>query len=120
MFEPGDVVVVPFPFTDLTSQKSRPALVLSSRTFNRQTRDVIACALTSNLTNSPHSVLIGETDLVRGRLPLASRAKVGRLVTLDQRIIRKRVGRLRAPVLWQVYKELAEILRDEANPSPST
>ena len=45
--ESGDVVLVRFPFTDLTSTKKRPALVLSDATYSRRYGDVVVLALTS-------------------------------------------------------------------------
>jgi mRNA interferase MazF len=46
-YEPGQVILIPFPFTDLTTVKKRPALVISSRTFNQTHDDLIVVAITS-------------------------------------------------------------------------
>jgi mRNA interferase MazF len=43
----GDVVLLPFPFTDLTTTKQRPAVVISSEAFNARQRDVVVLAITS-------------------------------------------------------------------------
>lgn len=43
----GDIVIVPFPFTDFSTSKQRPALVISSDVFNRSREDAILVALTS-------------------------------------------------------------------------
>jgi mRNA interferase MazF len=59
MLARGDVVLVPFPFTDLTQQKARPAVVLSSREFNQQSPDVILVAVSSQVPDSP-----GDLELV--------------------------------------------------------
>jgi len=48
----GDVIVVPFPFTDQTSIKRRPAVVVSSEAYNRERPDIILMAITSQLRNS--------------------------------------------------------------------
>lgn len=109
-FDAGDLVVVPFPFTDLTSKKWRPALVLSSQSFNESQSDAILCAVTSNLTNSENSVLLEASDLRDGHLPATSRIKVAKLVTLEQRLIAKRVGRIKPGLLERVYRELLTIL----------
>jgi mRNA interferase MazF len=52
-FNRGDVVLVPFPFTDLTTQKQRPALVISSKDFNDSSSDVILVAITSQIPREP-------------------------------------------------------------------
>ena len=46
--EQGDIVLVPVPFTDLSSKKRRPVIVVSNNTYNRQSADVIVVAMTSN------------------------------------------------------------------------
>ena len=90
----GDVVLIPFPFTDLSTFKQRPALVLSSDEFNAGSQDVITAAITSHLS---HHALAGdftlrEQDLRAGGLPRASTVRLGKIVTLDKRLIRKKLG----------------------------
>jgi hypothetical protein len=48
MPEQGDIVLIPVPFTDLTSQKRRPVIVLSNNAYNRTSSDVVVVAMTSN------------------------------------------------------------------------
>lgn len=48
-FRRGEVVLVAFPFTDLTTAKMRPALVVSSDAFNSRSLDVIVAAITSQI-----------------------------------------------------------------------
>ncbi len=48
-FEFGDVVLVPFPFTDQSTTKKRPAVVVSSRPYNAERPDVIIMAITSQV-----------------------------------------------------------------------
>ncbi len=60
-FVSGDVVVVPFPFTDLSSAKVRPALVLAAVTRN----DLILCQITSQSAGHPGAVPIVASDFER-------------------------------------------------------
>ncbi|HYU19859.1 MAG TPA: type II toxin-antitoxin system PemK/MazF family toxin, partial [Chloroflexota bacterium] len=64
----GDVVLVPFPFTDLTGQKRRPALVVSPDGFDPE--DLVLCAITSRVParQLPRDVLLRAQDLVDGAL----------------------------------------------------
>lgn len=48
-FEYGDVVLVPFPFTDQSTSKKRPAVVVSSAAYNAERPDVIIIAVTSQV-----------------------------------------------------------------------
>jgi len=45
MYNQGDILLIPIPFSDLTSSKKRPVLVLSNNDYNRKTEDVIAAAV---------------------------------------------------------------------------
>lgn len=101
----GDLILVPFPFTDLSSVKSRPALVLSSPGYNASSRDVIVCAVTSNLTDAAHTLLLSNGDLSSGKLLADSRVKVDKVVTLDQSLVRKVVAKVRPQVFERVLRE---------------
>lgn len=108
-FRPGDVVIVPFPYTDLTSTKQRPAVVLSVATFNASSPDVVLCGMTSNLADAAYSVLVGKEDLEDGRLMAPSRVKASKIVTIAQTVIRKRVGRLNAATMARVMREFESL-----------
>lgn len=114
-FEAGTIVLVPFPFSNLKSRKRRPAVVVSRADYNNRNPDAIVCAMTSNLSNAAHSVLVSQRDLVDGRLPVDSRVKADKLATLDQAMMRP-IGRLRPGLLAQLCKELVAVLPPEARP----
>ena len=91
---PGDVVIVPFPFTDREASKRRPALVCSSEKFNRQAQHlVLAMITTSTHTPWPGDVPLG--DLKSAGLPEASVVR-WKLFTLDASFVLKRAGKLSA------------------------
>ena len=91
----GDVVLVPFPFTDLSTSKQRPAVVLSSERYHRATEDCLVAAITSvrPAMLSPGDVPLSEDDQTAGGLLKPSIVKVGKLITLDRRLIRRTLGR---------------------------
>lgn len=109
-FDPGDVVLVPFPFTDLTAKRTRPALIVSSSAYNKAVADVVVCGITSNLANSAHSVLVTQADLASGTLPLTSRVKADKIATLQKTIVRRKLGRVKPAILSQTVKEMSAIL----------
>jgi len=106
----GDLVLIPFPFTDLTATKRRPVLVLSPRSYNRRSQDFIVCGVTSVLTPRPHAVRLRPEDLVRGRIPVESRIRPDKLFTLKQGLAVKSLGRVSPRVVAHVLRELASIL----------
>ena len=110
MFKQGDIVIVPFPFSDLSSIKKRPVLILSKSDDIIQSDDVVTCGITSYLKNARHSVLIENNDLIEGSIPNTSRIKVDKLFTLDKGIIKKKVARLKKEVFDKVGEEFRRLV----------
>jgi mRNA interferase MazF len=95
-YKRGDVVLVPFPFTDLSATKQRPALVVSSDAFNVSHSDVVVVAITSQVPVNLQSdeLLISHEDLRSCGLPKPSIFKLGKIVTLHQGLIIRQIGKL--------------------------
>jgi mRNA interferase MazF len=70
MPEQRDIVLIPMPFTDLSSQRRRPVIVISNNEYNQKTSDIIVVALTSNLRPADYSFTITSADLQVGTLPV--------------------------------------------------
>jgi mRNA interferase MazF len=109
----GDVVLVAFPFTDLAAAKMRPALVISSDGFNSETPDIILAAITSQMpkTVAATDCVLPLQDQKQAGLPKPSLVKIGKIVTLDQRLIRKRLGRISEPALSLLTLKLHKLLQ---------
>ena len=71
-YRQGDIVLASFPFTDLTSSKRRPALVLSPDSFNAAGEDLVLAAVTSHITDDPNAVHLWRETSWRVRLPKPS------------------------------------------------
>lgn len=89
--DPGDVVVVPFPFSERPGGKRRPALVLSHRHFNESGHTVLAMITTTPRSSWPGDVAIDHLEEAGLHRPCVVRLK---LFTLDNRLILKRAGKL--------------------------
>ncbi len=88
----GTVVFVPFPFTDLSGRKRRPALVVSPGGFDGE--DLILCAITSRMPAKPSAweVMLEAQDMADEALPKRSVVKVGKLFTTHRRLVAGRYG----------------------------
>ena len=86
----GDVVWAEFPYTDLSSAKDRPAIILADVGM----RDWVLCEITSVGQVRPGDIAIANSDLQVGRLPRRSRARPSRIHTLNESVFRRTVGRL--------------------------
>jgi mRNA interferase MazF len=105
-FVKGDVVVVPFPFSDLTNAKRRPALVLAELTQN----DFILCLITSKPANDTYTTLIENSDFETGSLNKTSYAKSNRVFTANEQLIAYKTGRLTPDKINEVIAKLIAIL----------
>jgi mRNA interferase MazF len=106
--EPGDVAIVPFPFTDMAVAKPRPALTLSSRTANEESGNtVFAMITTAARSHWPQDVPL--SDYQAAGLSAASIIRV-KLFTLDNRLIARRVGQLSPQDRSAVRRMLARVL----------
>jgi mRNA interferase MazF len=103
----GDVVVVPFPFTDLQSSKRRPAVVLA--TFARG--DLLIDQITIRAESHPAAVSIIAADFMRGGIDRPSVALPHRLVTLHEAVILRAAGTLTPPKLAELVERVCAVIR---------
>jgi mRNA interferase MazF len=106
----GDLVLVPFPFTDQTGLKKRPAIVVRSDAHQRQRPDVVLMAVTSQLLRPAGAV--GEvliTEWQKAGLPKASLIKPV-LTTIEKRLILRKLGELQEPDWTALRQALTAIL----------
>ena len=102
----GAVVLVPFPFSDLSQAKLRPAVVLAAAGRG----DWILCQITSNPYGDARAVALDDTSFVTGSLRVASYARPGKLFTANRDLIVAQVGRLKAELFQQIIEAVVAIL----------
>ena len=106
-FIKGDVVVVPFPFSDLTHAKRRPAVVVAELEGD----DLILCQITSQKVRDKYAVPLGDEDFESVTLKRKSNVRPNRIFTADRHIILYRVGHLKSEKTNQIIEKIVEILR---------
>ncbi len=104
----GDVIAVPYDYSDLTGGKVRPAVVVSSDAYNLARPDVVAAGISSQVAKAgPYDHVL--TDWASAGLRYPSLVR-GRLLTLEQGLIRRAVGRLTPADLAACEERLAAYL----------
>src|ERR1017187_9869938 len=99
-FVVGDVVAVPFPFSDLSGRKLRPAVVLVTIEHD----DVILCQITSKPFASKIAVEISVADFLEGGLLLTSYVRPDKLFTAESTLIQKLKGKLNPQSIQKVLE----------------
>jgi mRNA interferase MazF len=89
----GDLVLVPFPFTDGSAAKQRPAVVVSSAAYNTQRPDLIVMAVTSQFKLS---AVVGEVEIIEWQKAGLLKPSVVKpvIATLEKNLVRKQLGAL--------------------------
>ena len=90
MFEAGDLVLIPVPFSDLSSTKRRPVLLLTGPDAQG---DFVACPITSR-AGWAHGRALLAGDVAEGALPLTNWVRTDKVVTLHVGLIARRFGRV--------------------------
>jgi mRNA interferase MazF len=103
----GEVVLVRFPFSDLSQSKLRPAVCLA----DAGRADWVLCQITSNAYGDPRAVALDDSDFLSGGLDTVSYARPGKLFTANDRLIARSVGRLRNDSLRRVADAVVAVLR---------
>ncbi len=104
----GDIILVPFPFTDLSQTKLRPAVVLWA---DGKGQDVTLCFISSQkvetLAANEFAIAANDPQFSMTGLKTTSKVRVTRIVTLERRMLRRRLGKLSD----QLIKHLDQLLR---------
>lgn len=106
-FVKGDIVIVPFPFSDLSSNKRRPALVLA----DLPGEDIILCQITSQETKDQFSIPISNSDFISGDLPVNSNIRPTKIFTADKKIIIRKQASLKSYVQMKVRNIIIDLIK---------
>lgn len=98
----GDIVLVKFPFTDLSQTKLRPALVLWTITGNEVTLCFISSQNVSNLTSEEFALNASDSEFQGTGLRVSSKVRVSRIATLERQLIIRRLGKLGTKQMQQL------------------
>lgn len=110
LYQQGDIVVVRFPFTDLSQTKKRPALIVSNAQVN-QTGDYLMVQITSQVKQDNLSLPILLTDYVSQPLPLVSHIRLHKMFLLNESLILYKFGSVTSAFGQAVTSGVVDLLR---------
>jgi mRNA interferase MazF len=106
-FIKGDVVIVPFPFSDLSTTKRRPALVIAVLSGD----DTILCQITSKSIKDSYAISLLDSDFESGTLQQESNIRPNRLFTADSSLILSTIGHVKRAKVMAVINKIIEIIK---------
>lgn len=105
----GDVVLVPFPFTDLSGRKKRPGVIISSDGYNKSQNDLIIAQISSQVTPlGADEYLIAEWKQAGLLFPSAVRPKI---FTIEGSRVVKRLGQVPATEMQEIDDKLRSVMQ---------
>jgi len=107
-FVKGDVVVIPFPFSDLSEAKRRPAFVVTKLTGD----DLVLCQITSHTIKDKYAVSLNVSDFVQGNLSTNSNIRPNRIFTADKNIILYKVGSVKIEKIKEVIESIVKMIQN--------
>jgi len=111
MLKQRDIILIPIPFTDLASQKRRPAIIISSDTYNSKNEDIVVVALTSNIEPLDFTIILAADDLEEGNLKVRSMIRVDKIYTLNKAIVLKTFGRIKPATLAKIKDTFIALIK---------
>jgi mRNA interferase MazF len=106
IFEIGELVVIPFPYSDLSDSKMRPALIIA----DLKNDDFIMTQITSKNYNDNYSIKISNNDLCEGNLYFDSYIKYSKIFTANKALISKSIGKLNNSKFGDIIECIIELL----------
>lgn len=103
----GEIVLVPFPFSDLSASKVRPAVVLADAGRG----DWILCQITSNPYGDSRAVKLEADDFHSGRLLTVSYVRPGKLFTANSSLVLQSVGQLKHDAMGRLLDAVVKLFR---------
>ena len=110
-----EIWLIPVPFSDLSAQKRRPVIVLSSDNYNENSSDFVVVAMTSNPRSDLFSFMITSEDLAEGDLRRPSVIRADKIFSLAQSEALKRFGKVDHPTFVRILQRIAALMRSSKN-----
>ncbi|BAY07851.1 type II toxin-antitoxin system PemK/MazF family toxin [Calothrix sp. NIES-2098] len=112
----GDIISVPFPFSDASATKRRPALVIAES----DSHNIIICPITSK-PGRDYAIKLEDQDFRVGKLNLSPcYIRPNIIATVDKSNVIRQIGKLKDEKLNEVISVIIEILQKPSQPPPST
>ena len=111
MIEQGDLLLLPFPFSDQSGRKVRPVIVISNQQYNDHAEDVVVVGVTSNISKDRYTISLSNNNLREGKFIVPCCAKAENILKVDKELIIKKIGKVKAETLVRIIGIIVEIIK---------
>lgn len=105
-----DIIWVSLPFTDFKEGKVRPAVIVSNNNYNKSHKDLIICALTTNLETKEYSIIIDNENISSGKLPLRSRIRADKILQISKNLVKGSFASINQSTFNALTKEIVKLI----------
>lgn len=104
-YEQGDIILIPYPYTDLSNTKQRPVVIISKNSINKQ--QFIVAKVTSVIRNDEFAFPLYPSSLDR-ELKRKSEVRTNEVFTVHRKVVRKKFATLKRSALKDLIKQVAK------------
>ena len=104
-----DMILLPYPFSDQTGIKVRPAIVISNNNYNKNSDDCLVVPLTSVIKQNPYSILISQEDLASGKLIKPSQVQVNKIFTIEKTSVIMKFAVINTQTFNKIKSEISKL-----------
>ena len=112
-YKQREIVLVPFPYSDLSASKKRPVLIVSNDSYNSKYEDVLVCVITSSQYKDDYSIYLSNSDLEIGVLPEESAIKIHKLFTIHKEKIIKKFSKINESYFDNVRLKIIDLIKNK-------
>lgn len=106
-----DLVWVRLPFSNLQESKVRPAVIISNNDYNKESNDVVVCAVTSNLKPAKYGITISQENLSSGNLPITSKIRADKVLQVEKSLVLRSFARILDSTFDSLIAELLALVK---------
>ena len=108
--EQREIILTPFPFSNLEEDKVRPSIIISNDNYNKKFEDIIVVPLTSNLKIRDYSILLTNKDLEKGRIITESKIKADKIFSINKKLVKLVIGKISKEKFHEVKEVILKLL----------
>lgn len=109
IFQQKELVLLPYPFSNQTGSKVRPAIIVSNDNFNKRCEDCVMVPLTTIIKDEPFSLIVNQDSLESGKLLKQSRVRIDKIFTIKKSLIIMQIGKINDKTFDKIKAEISKI-----------